>query len=236
MSSTSDALVTVVTGSRKGIGRFLAEHYLELGHRVVGCSREESDLRHERYVHHSVSVADEAAMVELFSSLRKREGHVDHLINCAGIASMNHALLTPGSAFRTIYETNVLGTFLASREAGKLMQRRRWGRIVNFSTVAVPLKLEGEAAYASSKAAVVALTEVMARELGPLGITVNAVGPTPVDTDLIRGVPKDRLDRLLARQAIPRMATLAEVAAVVDFFLSRQNDLVTGQTLYLGGV
>jgi len=232
----SDAPVTVVTGSRKGIGRFLVERYLERGHIVAGCSREESDLRHERYEHHRLSVADEDAVVEMLSTVRKSAGRIDHLINCAGIASMNHALLTPGATFRAIYETNVFGTFYASREAAKAMQRRRFGRIVNFSSVAVPLRLEGEAAYASSKAAVVALTEVMARELGAFGITVNAVGPTPVDTDLIRGVPKDRMTKLVQRQAVTRMATLEEVAAVVDFFLSPDAALVTGQTLYLGGV
>ncbi len=158
--------VSVVTGSRKGIGRHLVECALAAGSIVVGCSRDESDLCHERYEHIRANVADEAAMVRLFSQVRRTYGRVDHLVNCAGIASMNHVLLTPGRAFRAIYETNVFGTFYCSREAAKLMQTRRFGRIVNFSSVALPLKLEGEAAYASSKAAVVALTEVMARASG----------------------------------------------------------------------
>ena len=135
-----------------------------------------------------------------------------------------------------ILATNVVGTFLFCREAAKLMQPRRWGRIVNFTTVATPLKLEGEAVYAASKAAVHSLTEVLARELAPLGITVNSVGPTPIETDLIRSVPKDRMDRLIARQAIPRMGTFADVANVTDFFLRAESDFITGQNLYLGGV
>lgn len=227
--------VSVVTGSRKGIGRHLVECALAAGSIVVGCSRHESDLHHERYEHFRADVADEAAMVRLFAQVRRTYGRVDHLVNCAGIASMNHVLLTPGEAFRAIYETNVFGTFYCSREAAKLMQKRRFGRIVNFSSVAVPLKLEGEAAYASSKAAVVALTEVMARELAPFGITVNAVGPTPIETDLIRGVPKDRITKLIGRQAIERFGTVDDVANVVDFLLSPQSGFVTGQTIYLGG-
>lgn len=228
--------VTVITGSRKGIGRSLVQHCLGADHIVIGCSREDSDLRHDRYEHRCADVADEAAVVQLFSDLRKKHDRVDHLINCAGIAAMNHSLLTPGKTVRAIFETNVFGTFFCSREAAKLMQKQRFGRIVNFTTVAVPLRLEGEAAYASSKAAVVALTGVMARELAPFGITVNAVGPAPMDTDLIRSVPKERIDALVNRQAIVRLGCFDDVTNVIDFFLSSTSGFVTGQTVYLGGV
>jgi 3-oxoacyl-[acyl-carrier protein] reductase len=158
------------------------------------------------------------------------------LINNAGIAGMNHALLTPLGAVRDILETNVVGTFLLCREAAKLLRATPHARIVNFSTVAVPLRLEGEAIYAASKAAVETLTRVLARELAPLGITCNAVGPCPIETDLIGSVPKEKIDRLLASQAIHRLATPADVANVTDFFLRPESDFVTGQVIYLGGV
>ncbi len=110
------------------------------------------------------------------------------------------------------------------------------GRIVNFTTVAVPLHLAGEAAYAATKAAVEELTRVLARELGEFGVTVNAIGPTPIDTDLIRNIPKDKIDRLLEQQAIHRMGTFADVTNVIDFFLRPESAFITGQTIYLGGV
>jgi 3-oxoacyl-[acyl-carrier protein] reductase len=228
--------VTLITGTRKGIGRHLAEHYLAHGHHVIGCSREPSDLAHERYRHVTTDVVDEPRVKALFTNLRRDYGRLDHLVNNAGIASMNHSLLTPLDTVRRVMDTNLAGAFLFAREAAKLMQKAKYGRIVNFTTVAVPLKLEGEAAYVASKAAVEALTRVMARELADIGIKVNAVGPVPVQTDLIRAVPQDKIAALVARQAIKRLGAFEDVANVVDFFLSRQSGFVTGQVLYLGGV
>jgi 3-oxoacyl-[acyl-carrier protein] reductase len=231
-----DNPVTLITGTRVGIGKFLAEHYVRCGHHVIGCSRGSVEWALEGYEHFVADVSDENAVKIMFSSVRKKYGRLDHLINNAGVASMNHSLLTPLSTVHGIFNTNVVGTFLLSREAAKLMKRNNYGRIVNFTTVAVPLKLAGEAAYVASKAAVLSLTEVMAREFAEFGITVNAVGPVPVETDLIRSVPKDKIDRLLARQAIPRLGKFEDVANVIDFYLRKESGFVTGQNLYLGGV
>lgn len=230
-----DQPVTLITGTRKGIGRFLADHYVRQVHRVIGCSRSEIDWSIDGYEHWIADVADETAVRELFASIRKKYDRLDHLINNAGIASMNHSLLTPLSTVHEVLNTNVVGTFLLSREAAKLMQKRRYGRIVNFSTAAVPLKLEGEAIYASSKAAIVSLTKVMAKELAEFGITVNAVGPTPVGTDLIRSVPTEKIESLLAKLAIPRLGTFQDIANVIDFYLRKESGFITGQTIYLGG-
>jgi 3-oxoacyl-[acyl-carrier protein] reductase len=228
--------ITMITGTRKGIGKFLVEHYVCQGHLVIGCSRGEIDWSLEGYQHFPCDVSDETAVKKMFSETRKRYGRLDNLINNAGIASMNHVLLTPISTVENILRTNVIGTFLFCREAARLMQKNHYGRIVNFSTVATPLKLEGEAIYAASKAAILSLTEVMARELADFGITVNAVGPTPVKTDLIRSVPQEKMDRLIARQAIQRYGTFEDIANVIDFYLRKESDFITGQNLFLGGI
>ncbi|MCC6146993.1 MAG: SDR family oxidoreductase [Anaerolineaceae bacterium] len=231
-----DSPVMLITGARKGIGRYLAEYYLGKGWHVVGCSRSPTEFEAPGYQHYCLDVADEKAARALFAQIRKEHGRLDALLNNAGAAAMNHALLTPIETVLRLLNTNVAGTFLFCREAARLMQARKVGRIVNFTTVAVPLMLEGEAAYAASKAAVTSLTQILARELAPLGITVNAIGPTPIDTDLIRGIPQEKLDRLLQQQAIHRFGEFTDISNTIDFFLRPESNFITGQVIYLGGV
>lgn len=226
----------IITGTSKGIGRYLVDHYLALGYRVAGCSRSSFDAPPEGYQHYQVDVADEKAVVSMVRDVVKSFGRLDILINNAGIASMNHAILTPIDTVRKIFATNVFGSFLFAREAAKAMMRRRYGRIINFATVATPLMLEGEAAYAASKAAVQSYTEILAREFAPFNITVNAVGPTPVKTDLIRSVPEEKIQALLNMQAIKRLGDFRDISNVTDFYISKKSDFITGQVLFLGGV
>jgi 3-oxoacyl-[acyl-carrier protein] reductase len=231
-----DRPVTLITGTSRGIGKFLVNHYVNNGHYVIGCSRSNVDWSFDNYEHFITDVADEMAVKHLFSSIRKKYSRLDNLINNAGVSSMNHCLLTPLATVNFIMNTNFVGTFLFCREAAKLMQRRKYGRIVNFSSIAVPLKIDGEAIYSASKAAIILLSQTLARELASYGITVNVIGPTPVETDLIRSVPKEKIDKLLALQAIRRLGTFEDIANVIDFYLDKKSDFITGQCIYLGGV
>lgn len=171
----------------------------------------------------------------MFTEIRRKYKRLDVTFNNAGVASMNHSLLMPASTLDRIMNINVRGTFLASRESAKLMRQNKWGRIVNLSTIAVPLSLEGEAAYVASKSAVEGLTRVMSREFAELGITVNAIGPGPIETSLIRNVPQAAIQSLLSRLPLHRMCRLEDVFHVLQFLIDRKSDYVTGQVIYLGG-
>lgn len=228
--------VILITGTRKGIGRYLVEYFINKKFKVIGCSRNKVDYEFKEYQHFCLDISDEEEVRNMFTEIRKKYNRLDILINNAGIASMNHSLLTPLKTVHNIINTNLIGTFLLCRESAKIMQKNKYGRIVNFVTVAVPLKLAGEAIYVASKAAVVSLTQVLAKELSDMGITVNAVGPTPVQTDLIRSIPKSKIDNLLKSQAIQRFGELKDISNVIDFFIKPESDFITGQVIYLGGV
>ena len=228
--------VIIITGTRKGIGNYLAQQYLADGDIVYGCSRRNCDIEHPNYRHVRLDVSDEPSVVEFVRNVYKEQKRIDVLINNAGMASMNHVLLTPKATAERVFNTNFMGTFLMSRECAKYMIKKKEGRIVNYSTVAVALNLQGELVYSSSKAAIEQLTRVLAGEIGESGVTVNAVGPTPVDTDLIKNVPANKIDELKSRQCIKRLGTFEDVKNVIDFYLRPESNFITGQTIYLGGV
>lgn len=228
--------IIIITGTRKGLGKQLAEHFLNNGHIVAGCSRGSGSIEHLNYKHYEVDVSDEIEVISMIHNINRAYRRIDILLNNAGIAAMNHLVTTPYNSAKNVFDTNFFGTFLFTREVSKVMIKQKAGVIVNYSTVAVPLNLEGEAVYAASKAAIESLTKISSKELGQFGIRVNAIGPTPVQTDLIRNVPKDKLEELLNQQSIHRFGTFDDVINLVDFFIDDRSDFITGQIIYLGGV
>ena len=232
----SEKKIILITGSRKGIGLNLAKYYVNNGFIVIGCSRGESGFSSPRYEHFCLDISDEKKVIDMFSYIRKKYGGLNILLNNAGIASMNHSLLTTIDMARKIYDTNSIGTFLFCREAAKLMKKMSYGRIVNFSTVAVPMNLEGEAIYASSKAAIESLTKVLAKEFSSWNITVNAIGPTPIKTDLIKSIPQNKINNLISNQAIKRYGVINDIINVLNFFSKKESNFITGQIIYLGGI
>ena len=222
----------LITGSSQGLGRAFAERLLAEGWTVHGFARGPQDLMHAAFTAHVVDVTDEAAVRSAVSSVAAA-GRIDLLVNNAGAASMNALLLTPGSVAEQLMRVNYLGTFHCIQAVGKVMVRQRAGRIINLTTVAVPLSLEGEAAYVASKAAVEALTQVAAKELAPSGVIVTAVGFGPVDTRLTRAVPKAALANINAAIGRPEGTTMEQA---VDFMLAHFSDAEAGKVEYLGRI
>ena len=240
--------VFIISGSSRGIGKALSEHYLGCGDIVVGCARSTSDIAHENYRHFILDINDEKAVVAMVRAAKKEFGKIDICLNNAGMASMNHILTTSYESAKRLVDVNFLGAFLLSSEAAKAMignkisnkisnkNSAKNGVIINFSSVAVPLCLGGEAIYAASKAACESLTKTMAKELASYSIRVNAIALTPVQTDLIKAVPKDKIKALLEQQAIKRFGEFDDIINVIDFFISEKSDFITGQIITLGGV
>jgi 3-oxoacyl-[acyl-carrier protein] reductase len=228
--------IIIITGSRKGIGRFLTEYFINNGDCVVGCSRSNTDFSHPNYTHVNCDVSDERSPKIVIKAAEQKYGKIDFLINNAGVASLNHSILTPGNTVKKIFETNFNGTFYFSREVAKKMIKNGGGKIVNFTTVAVPLNLEGEMIYASSKAAIEKMTKIMSKELALNNIQINAIGPTPIETDLIKAVPANKIQELLEKQSIKKLGTYEDVLNVINFFLNPLSNMITGQIIYLGGL
>ncbi len=225
----------LVTGASRGIGAHLAQHFRAQGAWVAACARSLAEHEDEQGWDSSVDVTDEAQVVAWIRQVRDRRGQIDVLVNNAGAARMNFALLTPTSTLRSSMELNFFAAFVASREAVKVMRRRGYGRIINLSSIAVPLRIEGELAYAASKAALETATRILAAEFAPFGVTCNLVGPSPVDTDLIRAVPAAKMQALLERLPLESKAQLEDVAYAVEVFARRAAGQLTAQVLYLGG-
>jgi 3-oxoacyl-[acyl-carrier protein] reductase len=232
----SERQVMLITGTRKGIGRHLAETYARRGYLVEGCSRGAASFEAEGYTHTEMDISEEKAVKAWISSIARRHGRIDCVLNNAAVASMNHVLLTPAKTANRMLAVNVTATMLVCRDAAKVMMRRRYGRIVNFTTIVDPIGLAGEAIYAASKSAVKTFTRILAFELGAWGITCNSFGATPIMTDMIKGVPQDKIDAVVNNLAIKRLGSLDDCVNVCDFFINPLSDNITAQVIYLGGV
>ena len=222
----------LITGSSQGLGRALAERLLSEGWIVHGFARGPQELTHAAFTAHAVDITDEAAVRSAVGTVAEA-GRIDLLVNNAGAASMNALLLTPGAVADQLMRVNYLGTFHCLQAVGKVMVRQRAGRIINLTTVAVPLSLEGEAAYVASKAAVEALTRVAAKELSSSGVVVTAVGFGPVETKLTRAVPKAALAKINAAIGRPEGTTMAQA---VEFVLAHFHSAQSGKVEYLGQI
>lgn len=229
--------IVLVTGARRGVGRLLAGHFLAEGAQVIGFSRHEDDeAQLLGYTPLAVDVGDPESVARGFEQVRKQFGRVDIIINNAAVLTSQYAMIMPAGAAKGMLDANILGTFLVSREAAKLMRKSKWGRIINIGSMAASLEPMGDSIYAATKAAIATLANVMAKEFAALNITCNTVGITAIETDMLGQLPKDKIDAVIAGLPLPRYATAEDIFNVVDFFASERSGYITAQTVFLGGV
>lgn len=236
MSGIYEGKVAVVTGHRRGVGRLIAEHLLDEGGTVVGFSRGEPTFEHERLQHVAVDVGDPTSVAKGFRPIAKEHGKLDLVVNNAAVLTSQYAMIMPAQNARAMVDTNLLGTFLVSREAAKIMRKAKTGRIVNIGSMAASLEPMGDSLYAACKAAISTLAGVLAKEFGTFGVTCNTLAITAIETDMLNQLPREKIDEIIAGLPVPRYAEPDDIFNVLDFFASDRSSYITAQTVFLGGV
>jgi 3-oxoacyl-[acyl-carrier protein] reductase len=235
--------IAIVTGGSRGIGRAIVDVLAAAGMDVVFTYRQNAAAAAEvvssnpgaRIAAEPLDVCDAGACVALVEKIVDRTGRVDLLVNNAGIVRDNPLGMLEEEDVRLVLETNVTGTFNVTRAVVPFMISQRKGKIVNLSSVSGEKGGRGQTNYAASKGAVNAFTRALAVELAPRGITVNAVAPGVIDTDMSRDVRERAGDAVLSRILLRRIGQPADVAYAVWFLSSRYADYVTGEILHVDG-
>jgi len=222
--------IAVVTGASRGIGHFLSEKLSEENYKVVNISRKSSNA----FIDYSFDLTNTQDIGKLVKQIIKEVGIPDLLINNAGVASMNHTFLMKDSDVEKIVDVNLISPILLSKEFGKFMIKKG-GKILNISTVAVPLLLDGEAVYAATKSGIEVFTKILAKELSRSKVDVSCIGLTPIDTDLIKNVPKEKIEKIIESQPTPKKYQLEDVWELTYKFLYSKDKKMNGKVFYLGG-
>ena len=231
----------LITGAAAGIGLATAQAFAERGATVALLDRDaavhdRAAALGARHLGLQMDVTDEAAVNAAIAEVETRLGAIDILVNNAGIGPLAPAEAYPTAMWDTTMAVNLRGPFLVARAAAPGMIRAGWGRVINLASQASVIGIEGHVAYCASKAGILGMTRTMALEWGPKGVTVNAISPTVVETELgLSGWAGDIGIR--ARAAIPtrRFARPDEIAAAVLYLASPEAGYVTGTTLHVNG-
>ena len=239
--------VAFVTGGTRGIGaaicRSLASQGATLAAGYAGNDEAAKKFRdgfaaiyRTPATVHKGNVGDPNDCRRTIDEVIAAHGRLDVLVNNAGITIDKTVLKLSDEDWFKVLNVNLSGAFHMIKEVIGPMAARKWGRIINVSSVAALGGLHHQVGYAASKAGLLGLTKTVTLEHARDGITCNAVGPSPIRTRLLEGVPEEKLQAILARQAVKRWASECDVINVIEFFLRPESSLVTGQVVYLGGI
>ncbi len=236
--------VAIVTGAAQGIGRAIAILLAKNGAHITISDvnmeaatkmAEEIESLGRRAVAIKTDVGNFLESEEMVKETVKILGKVDILVNNAGITRDSLALRMKEDDWDKVIEVNLKGTFNCTRAAIKHMMKQRCGKIVNIASVTGEMGNAGQANYSASKAGVIGLTKTIAREVAPRGITVNAVAPGFIDTDMTRSLPEKTKEEFMRQIPLGRYGTPEEVALAVYFLSSPASDYITGQVINVNG-
>jgi 3-oxoacyl-[acyl-carrier protein] reductase len=210
---------------------------LNMGMTVFGCSRNASTINNESYQHFIVDITDEASVNSMFKKISLLKIRLDLVINNAGLTQSSLGILTSAKTANEIISTNLLGTFLVTREALKLMQRQRYGRIVNFSSINVPQGSVGSSLYSASKTAMESMALTLSRENSKADITINTIGLSLVDkSGMLDSLSPKAVAEKQSLLLKPELLSVGEIVHAINFFSSPVAKNICAQLVYFGGV
>jgi 3-oxoacyl-[acyl-carrier protein] reductase len=237
--------VAVVTGGSRGIGRAIALGLGRTGARVaVTCVHQREAAEDVVQAIHQMGsegqvyqfdIADYTATAAALEQIVDDFGRLDILVSNAGIRSDQLLVRMKPEEWDIVMRTNLSGTFNCARVAARAMLRQRWGRIISITSIAGLVGNAGQTNYAASKAGIVGFTKALAKELAPRGITVNAVAPGFIDTDMTRSLPESQRQALLQQIPLGRFGTPEDVSACVLFLASDAAQYITGEVISVSG-
>jgi len=233
--------VALVTGSTRGIGRAIADTLGECGARVAVVGRDKaraSEVAQELgggAVGFACDVSDTASVAQLVADVEGEFGSLDILVNNAGITRDNIVMRIRDDDWNAVIDANLRGAFAAIRAASRGMMKRRWGRIVNISSVVGITGNKGQSNYAASKAGLIGLTKSVAKELGSRNVLVNVVAPGFIDTEMTAAMTPEARRGLIGAIPLERLGSPADVAAAVAFLASDHAAYITGQVIVVDG-
>jgi 3-oxoacyl-[acyl-carrier protein] reductase len=226
----------LVTGASRGIGLACARALAQAGHRVVLAARDQARLEQAASeIPNSTWVRIDMTSAESIREAFSQAGKIDILVNNAGIARDGLALRMKKDAWDEVLAANLTGAFLAIQQVLHGMLKERWGRIVNISSVVGEAGNPGQANYVASKAGLIGLTKSLAQELGSRNITVNAIAPGFIESDMTASLSQELKDSMLSRIPLKRFGQPDDVAAAVRFLASEEAGYITGHLLRVNG-
>jgi len=233
--------VVLVTGASRGIGRAIAESFVERGAVVVGTATSEggaaaiSQYLGDKGCGLVLNVTDPASVDALFSTIKEKFGDVDVLINNAGITRDNLLMRMKDDEWQDILDTNLTSLYRLSKPVLRSMMKKRYGRIISIGSVVGTMGNAGQTNYAAAKAGLIGFTKSLAREVASRGITVNAVAPGFIETDMTQALNEEQRAGILSQVPANRLGDPKEIAAAVVFLASDEAAYITGETLHVNG-